>query len=80
MMSHSFQCMQHLPHQARKTSKCHPQSDVCELYTVKFILHNTSDSVQLNVMHKHTHTHTHDHFTALLDFVWDYLGEKAPER
>jgi len=26
------------------------------------------------------HTHTHNHFTALLDFVRDYLGEPAPER
>ena len=25
-------------------------------------------------------THTHNHFTALLDFVWDYPGEPAPER
>jgi len=25
-------------------------------------------------------THTHNHFTALLDFVRDYLGESAPER
>jgi len=25
------------------------------------------------------HTHTHNHFTALLDFVWNYLGELAPE-
>jgi len=24
--------------------------------------------------------HTHNRFTALLDFVWDYLGEPAPER
>ena len=23
---------------------------------------------------------THNRFTALLDFVWDYLGEPAPER
>jgi len=28
----------------------------------------------------HTHTHLHNHFTALLDFVWDYPGEPAPER
>ena len=28
----------------------------------------------------HTHTHTHNHFTALLDFVWDYPHELAPER
>jgi len=31
-----------------------------------------------------THTHTcacmHNHFMALLDFVWDYMGEPAPER
>ena len=26
------------------------------------------------------HTHTHNHFTTLLDFVRDYLGEPAPER
>jgi len=26
------------------------------------------------------HTHTHNHFTALQDFVRDYLGELAPER
>jgi len=25
-------------------------------------------------------THTHSHFTALLDFVWDYPGELVPER
>ena len=30
--------------------------------------------------HTHTQTHTHNHFTALLDFVRDYLGESAPER
>jgi len=30
--------------------------------------------------HMHTHTHTHNRFTALLDFVQDYLGEPAPER
>jgi len=28
----------------------------------------------------HTHTYTHNHFTALLYFVRDYLGELAPER
>jgi len=28
----------------------------------------------------HTHTQTHNHFTAVLDFVWDYPGEPAPER
>jgi len=27
-----------------------------------------------------TVTHTHNRFTALLDFVEDYLGEPAPER
>ena len=26
-----------------------------------------------------THMHTHNHFTALLDFVWDYPGELEPE-
>jgi len=26
------------------------------------------------------HTHIHNHFTALLDFVRDYLGEPTPER
>ena len=31
-------------------------------------------------MKKCTHTHTHNRFTALLDFVRDYLGEPAPER
>jgi len=30
--------------------------------------------------HTHTHTDTHSHFTAVLDFVWDYPGEPAPER
>jgi len=25
-------------------------------------------------------THMHNHFTALLDFVWDYPDEPAPER
>jgi len=30
--------------------------------------------------HAHTHTHMHNHFTALLNFVRDYLGELAPER
>jgi len=24
--------------------------------------------------------HTHNRFTALLEFVWDYLGEQVPER
>jgi len=27
----------------------------------------------------HTHT-THNRFTALLEFVWDYLGEQVRER
>jgi len=27
-----------------------------------------------------TSPHTHNHFMALLDFVWDYPGEPAPER
>ena len=27
-----------------------------------------------------THTHTHNRFTALLGFVWDYLGEPTPGR
>jgi len=31
-------------------------------------------------MQTHTHTHTHNRFTALLEFVWDYPGEQAPER
>jgi len=26
------------------------------------------------------HARTHNSFTALLDFIWDYLGEPAPER
>ena len=30
--------------------------------------------------HARTHTHTHNHSTALLDFVWDYPDEQAPER
>jgi len=30
--------------------------------------------------HTHTHTHTHNCFMALLDFVWDYPGEPAPDR
>ena len=30
--------------------------------------------------HARTHAHTHTPFTALLDSVWDYLGERAPER
>jgi len=30
-------------------------------------------------MHTRTHAHTHNHFMALLDFVWDYLDEPAPE-
>jgi len=32
-------------------------------------------------MHIHTctHAHTHNHFTALFDFVQDYLGEPAQE-
>ena len=38
----------------------------------------------LSSVHTHTHTrmhtHTHNRFTALLDFVKDYLGEPAPER
>ena len=25
-------------------------------------------------------THTHNRFTALLEFVWDHLGEQVPER
>jgi len=32
------------------------------------------------ILFKHTHTHTHNCFTAVLDFVQDYLGEPAPER
>jgi len=33
-------------------------------------------------MHAHTHIcmHTHNRFTALLDFVRDYVGEPAPEK
>jgi len=32
-------------------------------------------------IHTRTCTRTHtNHFTVLLDFVWDYLGELAPER
>ena len=27
-----------------------------------------------------THTHTHNRFTAVLEFVWDYLGQQVPER
>jgi len=31
-------------------------------------------------MHACTHAHTHNRFTALLDFVQDYLGEPTLER
>jgi len=34
---------------------------------------------QLNHPFTHIHAHTHNRFTALLDSVWDYLGEPAPE-
>jgi len=27
-----------------------------------------------------THTHTYNHFTALLEYVRDHLGEQVPER
>jgi len=30
--------------------------------------------------HLFTYIHTYNHFTALLDFVQDYLGEPVPER
>jgi len=36
-------------------------------------MHNGSE-VNLTV------THIHNYFTALLDFVWDYPAEPAPER
>jgi len=38
----------------------------------------------LAFVNTHTHTlartRTHNHFTAFLDYIWDYLGEPAPER
>ena len=30
--------------------------------------------------HTTRNTHTHNRFTALLEFVWDHLGEQVPER
>jgi len=32
-----------------------------------------------SLTHTHTHTHT-NHFMAILGFVQDYLGERAPHR
>jgi len=26
------------------------------------------------------HTITHNHFTALLEYIWDHLGEQVPQR
>ena len=39
---------------------------------------NQTDS--LKYAHTHARAHTHSHFAALLDFVWDYPGEPAPEK
>ena len=46
------------------------------LYYYRFMAINNFSHV---ITHTHARTHTHNHFTALLDFVWDYLGEPAPE-
>jgi len=40
---------------------------------------STSNSAKAD-MHNKTNTHTHNRFTALLDFVRDYLGEQVPKR
>jgi len=42
MTNHNFQRRQHLPLRALKISKHLPRSDVCELYTAKFIFNGAS--------------------------------------
>jgi len=47
--------------------------------TMQFVIHHFAGPVHIHCCNN-IHTHTNNHFTALLDFVWDYLGEQAPER
>ena len=54
------------------------------LSVIEYLFHPVINSLMVIVTHTHTHARTHAHthncFMALLDFVWDYPVEPAPER
>jgi len=56
----------------------HGDTNICNRKHLQSHIHtHTHTNTQTRI---HTNTHTHNCFTALLDFVQEYLGEPAPER